>query len=383
MAISPPSRGGPQSSAAPDPYRVLIVDDSAVIRGLLARILEAEDDITVVTTVSDGRMAIKSLGRHDIEVIVLDIEMPGMDGLTALPLLVAADPDVKIIMASTLTRKNAEISMRALAAGAHDYIPKPSARSELRTGESFKRDLVEKVKALGEVRRRSRPKAPARVRRAPRAPTTVQPLHPGPVTLRRPTAILGPKVLAIGSSTGGPQALFSLFKSLNGRIAVPVLITQHMPATFTAILAEHLARASGMKCAEAIDGEPLCGGQIYVAPGGFHMIVEAKDSENLVRLTTTPPESFCRPAVDPMLRSIAANFGALALVIILTGMGQDGLQGCKAVTDAGGTVVAQDQATSVVWGMPGAVAAAGLCSAVLPIAEIGPYVGNLSKRSAA
>ncbi len=381
MAVSPPSRGRPRSSAAPDPYRVLIVDDSAVIRGLLARIIEAEDDITVATTVSDGRMAIKSLDRHDIEVIVLDIEMPGMDGLTALPLLVAADPDVKIIMASTLTRKNAEISMRALAAGAHDYIPKPSATSELRTGESFKRELVEKIKALGEARRGSRPKA--KMRRAPRVRTTVRPLYPGPVTLRRPTAIPTPKVLAIGSSTGGPQALFSLFKSLNSRITVPVLITQHMPATFTAILAEHLARASGMKCAEAIDGEPLRGRQIYVAPGGFHMIVEAKDTENLVRLTTTPPESFCRPAVDPMLRSIAETFGALALVIILTGMGQDGLQGCKAVTAAGGTVIAQDQATSVVWGMPGVVATAGLCSAVLPIAEIGPYVGNLSNRSAA
>jgi len=221
------------------------------------------------------------------------------------------------------------------------------------------------------------------MRRAPRVPTTVQPLHPGPVTLRRPTAILGPKVLAIGSSTGGPQALFSLFKSLSSRVTVPVLITQHMPATFTAILAEHLGRASGMKCAEAIDREPLHGGQIYVAPGGFHMIVEAKDGGNLVRLTTTPPESFCRPAVDPMLRSIAENFGALALVIILTGMGHDGLQGCKAVTAAGGTVIAQDEASSVVWGMPGAVANAGLCSAVLPIAEIGPYVGNLSKRSAA
>ncbi len=381
MAISPSRRGRPQSSAASDPYRVLIVDDSAVIRGLLARILEAEDDITGATTVSDGRMAINSLHRHDIEVIVLDIEMPGMDGLTALPLLVAADPDVKIIMASTLTRKNAEISMRALAAGAHDYIPKPSATSELRTGESFKRELVEKVKALGQVRRSSRPKAP--VRRAPRMPAAVQSLHPGPVTLRRPTAILTPKVLAIGSSTGGPQALFSLFKSLGDRSTVPILITQHMPATFTAILAEHLARASGMKCAEAIDGEPLRGRQIYVAPGGFHMIVEAKDSENLVRLTTTPPESFCRPAVDPMLRSIAEIFGALALVIILTGMGHDGLQGCKAVTAAGGTVIAQDEATSVVWGMPGAVATAGLCRAVLPIAEIGPYVGNLSRRSAA
>ncbi len=384
MALSPLSRGRPQVRAAPDPYRVLIVDDSAVIRGLLARILEADADITVVTTGSDGRMAIKSLARHDIEVIVLDIEMPGMDGLTALPLLVAADPDVKIIMASTLTRKNAEISMRALAAGAHDYIPKPSAASELRTGESFKRELVEKVKALGQARRRpARPHARAPVRQAPRKPAAVRPLYPGQVKLRRPTAALAPKVLAIGSSTGGPQALLSLFKSLGGRIAVPVLVTQHMPATFTAILAEHLARASAMKCAEAIDGEPLRGGQIFVAPGGFHMIVKAGDTENLIRLTTTPPENFCRPAVDPMLRGIAESFGTRALVLILTGMGQDGLQGCKAVTAAGGTVIAQDEASSVVWGMPGAVATAGLCSAVLPIAEIGPYVGNLSKRSVA
>lgn len=362
----------------------MIVDDSAVIRGLLTRILEADADITVVTTVSDGRMAIKSLDRYDIEVIVLDIEMPGMDGLTAIPLLVAADPEVKIIMASTLTRKNAEISMRALAAGAHDYIPKPSATSELRSGDSFKRELVEKIKALAQARRGSaRPRARAPVRQAPGKPATVRSLYPDPVKLRRPTAVFAPKVLAIGSSTGGPQALFALFRSLGGRITVPVLVTQHMPATFTAILAEHLARASAMKCAEAIDGEPLREGRIYVAPGGFHMTVEAGDTETLIRLTTTPPENFCRPAVDPMLRGIAEIFGARALVLILTGMGHDGLQGCKAVTAAGGTVIAQDEASSVVWGMPGAVAAAGLCRAVLPISKIGPYVDNLSKRSAA
>ncbi len=380
MAVSQPSRGLPRSSAAPDPYRVLIVDDSAVIRGLLARILEADADITVVTTGSDGRMAIKSLDRHDIEVIVLDIEMPGMDGLTALPLLVAADPDVKIIMASTLTRKNAEVSMRALEAGAHDYIPKPSATSEVRTGKSFKRELVEKIKALGQARRGH---ARAPVGRAPGKPAAVQPLYPDQVKLRRPRAVLAPEVLAIGSSTGGPQALMSLFKSLGGRITVPVLVTQHMPATFTAILAEHLARASAMKCAEAIDGEPLRGGQIYVAPGDFHMNVEAGDTESLIRLTTTPPENFCRPAVDPMLRGVAKTFGARALVLILTGMGQDGLRGCKAVTAAGGTVIAQDETTSVVWGMPGAVATAGLCRAVLPLSKIGPYVDNFSKRSAA
>jgi two-component system chemotaxis response regulator CheB len=362
----------------------MVVDDSAVIRGLLSRILEADPDIEVVSTASDGEMAIGALARNDIEVVVLDIEMPRMDGLTALPKLIAKDPDLKVIMASTLTRKNAEISLKALANGAADYIPKPSSSVEMRSPDSFARAFVEKVKALGQARRASGP-APSRVRpdRQRRPTAVVRPLYPRPVQLRPQRSVVRPEVLAIGSSTGGPQALFQVFQALAGKIAWPVLVTQHMPATFTTILAEHIGRVSGVKTAEAVDGEPVVGGRIYVAPGDFHMVVARQGGGLVLRLLKTPPENFCRPAVDPMLRSIAQHYGTRALAVILTGMGRDGLKGCQAVVGAGGTVIAQDEPTSVVWGMPGAVATSGLCSAVLPLPKIGPYIDNLAKRPAA
>jgi two-component system chemotaxis response regulator CheB len=193
-----------------------------------------------------------------------------------------------------------------------------------------------------------------------------------------------PDVLAIGSSTGGPQALFRVLGALRQGVRQPIFVTQHMPATFTTILAEHIARASGYPTREAVDGEEVVPGRIYVAPGDFHMSVEtATPGNRFLRLSKEPPENFCRPSVDPMLRSLAAVYGRRVLCTILTGMGHDGLAGCRAVLAAGGSVLAQDEATSVVWGMPGAVATAGLCSAVLPIAEIGPLVQRLATRSAA
>jgi two-component system chemotaxis response regulator CheB len=391
------------------PYRVMIVDDSAVIRGLLARTLEAEADISIVTTASDGRMALNALGRYDVEVIVLDIEMPVMDGLTALPLLIGAKPGVQIIVASTLTRRGADISLQALAAGAADYLTKPTA-SALSAAADFRRDLVAKVRALASARRGAThepapaPAPPsaavspaARSGSAP-APAVGRsgagapggPTRPGaareraPVVLR-PAAAAAPEVLAIGSSTGGPQALFTLLGALrNGGLNhLPILVTQHMPATFTTILAEHIGRATGWPAAEAVDGEPVRPGRVYIAPGDFHMIVVQSGAARTLRLNKEPPENFCRPSVDPMLRSIAQCYSRHALCAILTGMGHDGLGGGQAIIAAGGTMIAQDEATSVVWGMPGAVAAAGLCSAVLPLPEIAPYIRRIALRSAA
>jgi two-component system chemotaxis response regulator CheB len=192
------------------------------------------------------------------------------------------------------------------------------------------------------------------------------------------------EVLAIGSSTGGPQALFQLLTSLHGTLSRPIFITQHMPSTFTTILAEHISRSTGWPAAEGVDGEIVRQARVYIAPGDFHMLVElASGGEKIIRLNRAPAENFCRPAVDPMLRSLAQVHGRRLLTVILTGMGHDGLDGSKAVTAAGGTVVAQDEATSVVWGMPGAVATAGLCSAVLPLAEIGSYIAKLARRAAA
>jgi len=362
-------------------YRVMVVDDSAVIRGFITRALESDSEIAVVESAGNGDIAVKRIAKTEVDVVVLDVEMPVMDGLTALPLLLKARPGVKVIMASTLTRKNAAVSIKALAAGASDYVPKPTTTREIHSSQDFRRDLVEKVKALAAPRRRGvRPTTPATVAR-PAAAAPVAATGPARITFRQPSRF-PPEVLAIGSSTGGPQALFKVFQTLGTKIKLPILVTQHMPPTFTSILAEHLARVSGATCTEAKDGEPLLAGHAYIAPGDFHMIAERGAGGTLLRTLKDPPENFCRPAVDPMLRSLAALYGPRVLAVILTGMGHDGLAGGRAVVDAGGTLATQDEATSVVWGMPGAVATAGICSTMLPIDRIAPYILKLIDGSA-
>lgn len=393
MVTDPRLGAAPQAKSA-DPYRVMVVDDSAVVRGLITRMLEEDANITVAASVGNGQMALNALERQPIDVVVLDIEMPVMDGLTALPKLLQHDPDLQVIMASTLTLKNADISLRALEAGAADYIPKPTSTRDMTGGQDFKHVLVEKVKALGARRRSGRrgsaPAAagaarPAALPPRPTAPAPRQPvpIHPpGPVVLRQ-AATEVPEVIAIGSSTGGPQALFAVLGAIKaGSIKQPILITQHMPATFTTILAEHISRISGWEAAEGKDGEVIRPNRIYIAPGDFHMVVEVKGVDKVIRLNKNPPENFCRPAVDPMLRSIAAAWGRRVLTVILTGMGSDGTKGGQAIVAAGGTVIAQDEASSVVWGMPGAAAMAGICSAVLPLPEIAPYILKMAMRRA-
>jgi two-component system, chemotaxis family, protein-glutamate methylesterase/glutaminase len=209
-------------------------------------------------------------------------------------------------------------------------------------------------------------------------------MDPAAVVLRPMPAVMpSPDIIAIGSSTGGPQALFEVLSHLKGGIRQPILITQHMPATFTTILAEHITRQCGIACAEAKDGETLVGGRIYLAPGDFHMVLATRGTSTVLSVNKEPPENFCRPAVDPMMRSIAKIYGKRALAIILTGMGQDGMRGCSELVAAGGLTVAQDEPSSVVWGMPGAVATAGLCSAVMPLREIGPFIRKMALRTAA
>ncbi|MCG8548136.1 MAG: chemotaxis response regulator protein-glutamate methylesterase [Alphaproteobacteria bacterium] len=355
----------------------MVVDDSAVIRGMFTKMLEAEGDIEVVATAGDGSMALKAIERKPAEVILLDIEMPNMDGLTALPKLIEAKPDVMVIMASSLTQRNAEITLRAMRMGAADCVAKPSSTVALRSADDFKRDLVSKVRALG---RKNGTNGASK--------TTASPVRAAPpvngtgstvetISLRKP-GVVAPEVLAIGSSTGGPQALAKCIRPITKAISLPILVTQHMPATFTAILAQHLAQASGWPSAEGEDGEPVKPGRIYVAPGDCHMLVENSAVGKVIRLSDSPPENFCRPAVDPMLRSIAEAYGAAVLVLILTGMGHDGQAGSEDIVNAGGTVIAQDEATSVVWGMPGAVAQGGLCSAVLPLDKISGQISQLA-----
>jgi two-component system, chemotaxis family, protein-glutamate methylesterase/glutaminase len=353
--VSPPGRAGAPAPAHADIARVIVCDDSLTIRGAIARILDADPGVRVVARVGNGQAAVEEVKRTPADVLVLDIEMPVMDGMTALPLLLRADPGLRVIMASTLTTRGADIAMQALRLGAADYVPKPSSIGAV-SDDAFRRELVEKVKGLARLRRR-----------------TVQPARMAPAgggLKLRPPAALPAKLLAIGSSTGGPQALFTLVQALGRAPKVPVVLTQHMPATFTPILAQHIARLGIVPCAEAVDGEALVPGKLYVAPGDRHLLVENARGSVRARLSSDPPENFCRPSVDPMLRSAATACDGRVLVVMLTGMGQDGLAGTRRVIDAGGTAVAQDEATSVVWGMPGAVAQAGLCTAVLPLPRI-------------
>jgi len=400
------------------PFRVMVVDDSAIIRGFLCRYLTEDPDIEVVTTASNGVVALNQLKLHDIEVAVLDIEMPEMDGMTALPRMIDLQPDIRVVMASTLTRKNAEVSLRALQMGAVDYVPKPETARSVNANIDFRRELVDKVKAWasrgrkkrGEVMpqtgemggtpsgltARARTAAPSFTR--PSRPATPgftapasRPARPAATASRQsnldesvPTGVpqseniklrtgsfRKPKILVIGSSTGGPQALMKFLSGFKRKPGVPVLITQHMPATFTAILATHLAQATGWLAQEGQDGMALAPGQIYVAPGGKHMEIEEAGGEIKIKLTDEPPENFCKPAVDPLFRSVTQVYGEYALGVVLTGMGHDGLKGARELTRAGSTLLAQDEASSVVWGMPGAVATAGLCTEVLPIDELG------------
>ncbi len=334
----------------------MICDDSAAIRGAIARMLDAEPGIQVVAKVANGQQAIDELKRSRVDVLVLDIEMPVMDGLAALPLLLKADPGLRVVMASTLTTRGAEIAMRALRLGAADYVPKPTSLSQ-NNDDAFRRDLIGKVKGLFRLRHRAANPAPAR-----------------PPATTRGLPVLAPKILAIGSSTGGPQALFAVVPGLGKALPVPVVLTQHMPPTFTPILADHIARLGGMPCAEAKDGEPLLDGRIYLAPGDRHLLIEGEAGAYRARLSTDPPENFCRPSVDPMLRSAVRATGGRVLIAMLTGMGQDGLAGTRLAIEQGGAAIAQDEATSVVWGMPGAIASAGLCHAVLPLPKIAPKI---------
>ena len=350
----------------------MVVDDSVVVRGLIVRALESDPSIEISGSVGNGKLAVERLARHPADVVVLDIEMPVMDGLTALPKLLAVDPKLRVLMASTLTLRNAEISMKAMQLGAADYIPKPTAVREISGGDNFKRSLVEKVLSLGQARLAQDRRAPVLSPAAPKVPSLLS----GPVALRRPGTTI-PDILAVGSSTGGPPALLKLFAALKNKIKLPVLLTQHMPPTFTRILAQHIEKTTGWKACEAEDGMAVEPGRVHVAPGDYHMCVERTPSGAVLRVNQEAPENFCRPSVDVMLRSVAKVYGANSLVVILTGMGSDGLAGARPIVEAGGTVISQDEDTSVVWGMPGAVAKDGLCSAVLPLDGLAPAIQRL------
>lgn len=389
----------PLKSADPSghAFEVLVVDDSAIIRGMIRRWLESDPSIKVVGSAANGEIALREAAKLKPDVILLDIEMPVMDGLTALPLLKKALPQTHIVMASTLTTRNADISLQAMRLGASDYIPKPESRAELSAGEDFKSAVIAKVIALGTAKR-SRAGEPqpcaknrdseiaaraygrGEVAASPRKLATARAPRNVPIPVPRKGPKLAPLVIAIGASTGGPQALFKFFEALDKSVKLPILITQHMPATFTAILAGHIEKVSGRPCSEAQQGERLKPGNIYVAPGGKHMVVGGTAASPVIELNEDPEENFCRPAVDPMYRSAAKVYGDRVLGVVFTGMGSDGCKGAKAIRDAGGQVFVQDEATSTVWGMPGSVSKAGQADQVLPLEQIADAVMRSTRK---
>jgi two-component system chemotaxis response regulator CheB len=379
-------------AAAPSLIRVMVVDDAIVVRSLVARWIAEEPDLEIVAALRTGIEAINEIERVNPDVVVLDVDMPELDGISTLPVLLEKKRDLVVIMASTLTRRNAEISLRALSLGAADYIPKPEAEGGIMTSASFQRELIEKIRALGgRGQRRAAPDLHGRIPNGAPAPRIAPSDHPSKNMARaapqpagqeaiqlRPFSPVPPRVLLIGASTGGPQALIDILPKMQAMMdSAPVLITQHMPPTFTIILAENLTRICGRPVHEAINGEQVQSGAIYLAPGGRHMQVARRNGTAVIVLDDGPPINFCKPAVDPLFSTAADVWGGWNLALVLTGMGSDGVRGAAEIVAAGGSVIAQDEATSVIWGMPGSVAEAGLCSAVLPLDQIAPAMLRL------
>lgn len=363
--------------------QVLLVDDSAVIRGLITRLLEADPEIEIVASRANGKAAISAAEKHKPDVALLDIEMPIMDGITALPEILKVSPDTKVLICSTVSGKNADISLKALSLGASECILKPTASRDISGREEFRRNLLNLVRTLGgrpardfdkeELPKSSKPGVHEQDNIIVRRPDPAA----GQISLRPPVRppFGGYKSLAIGSSTGGPQALFKVLKDVRD-LKVPIFITQHMPPTFTKILADHISHNTDLQAHEAQEGMKVENGHVYVAAGGRHMLAKKNDDDILLVLDDGSPENYCKPSVDPMLRSLLKIYRTTMLTVILTGMGHDGYAACHDIAQEGGPIIAQDKQSSVVWGMPGAVATNGLCNEVLPLDEIGAKINS-------
>lgn len=339
--------------------RVLVVDDAVVVRRIVTDVLAADPDIEVVGTAANGRLALAKLAQVTPDLVTLDIEMPELDGLATLVEIRKLHRRLPVIMFSTLTERAASATLDALARGASDYVTKPSnVGSVTLAQERIREELIPKIKALC-----GRKPLPAAPRPAPAAAPRVAlpPRNPLPTRV---------DLLAIGVSTGGPNALAAVIPALPADFPIPVVIVQHMPPVFTRFLAERLGAMSALTVREGEEGAVLEPGAVWIAPGNYHMGLRRENDRVRLALTQDPPENSCRPAVDPLFRSAADAYGGRVLGVVLTGMGHDGLAGAEIITRAGGTVLAQDEATSVVWGMPGAVAGAGLADQVLPLERV-------------
>ncbi len=365
--------------------RVLIVDDSAVARGALGRIIDAEHDMYVATTATNGSDALDALRQQTVDVVLLDIDMPVMDGLTALPLILARHPTVSVLVTSSLATIGGAVAKRALSLGAADYVHKPSSRG-VGGVDAAAAEIISKVRAVAlhaDVNAGGTGNG-AKSSTSSRSPHVGQrgvPQAGATVAKSRPVGAgdFEPRILALAASTGGPNALATVISQLGGDFPLPVVVTQHMPPIFTTMFAQRLGRQGQLACEEASDGVVLLPGHVYVAPGDHHLTVTTSGAGRVpvVSITRDPPEHHCRPAADPMFRSLARSFGSGVLAVVLTGMGEDGRLGCDAIVRSGGHVVVQDEATSVVWGMPGSVVNSGIACTVLPLQSIAAYVMSL------
>jgi two-component system chemotaxis response regulator CheB len=383
-------------TAAEDlPLRVLIVDDCALTRRILRRILSADPRLLVVGAAADGNEALARAEELHPDAITLDVEMPGMDGFATLRALRLRHPGIHIIMCSSLTQRGSSMALDVLFAGASEYVSKPgSGSAELDGSSRFAEEIIQKImRAAGRQATPSQPRLshlpptlinyaaqPANTSEA--VPVTYEPAlsstpPPAPARRRRRRAAAAYEVLAIGSSTGGPAALQAVLQELPSDFPLAVLIVQHMPPVFTRLLAERLSRVTKIPVVEAQTGMEVGPGVILLAPGDYHMRVVRKLHRMEILLTQEPPENSCRPAVDVLFRSVAEHYGARAMATVLTGMGQDGLQGIRQLKLSHSPVIVQDESTSVVYGMPRAIAEAGLADAILPLHSIVPEILRL------
>jgi two-component system chemotaxis response regulator CheB len=376
--VTPPAAAAPTApranavtnEAATPPLRLLVADDSATIRGVLSKTLNAAPGIRVTATAANGEKALGILASEPIDLVLLDIEMPVMDGLATLRQIRQRYPRLPVIMFSSLTERGAKATLEALINGANDYVAKPTGVGADTIVTRIEAELIPKIRAIR--RPTSRPTTTSASAPASRLAAPEQ--HGQTPRSRKIAAIV------VAVSTGGPSALAEVLPRFVGPASPPILIVQHMPKEFTAHLAERLTKLCGHPVTEAVDGQPLTTGAVVLAPGGVHIELVESQHQPRIRFNQGPPENSCRPSADVLFRSAARVFGTETLAVVLTGMGSDGLAGCRDISAAGGTVIAQDEPTSIVWGMPGQVVRAGLADTVLPLDGIGPDIAMRLRR---
>jgi two-component system chemotaxis response regulator CheB len=367
-----PVRSAPEGNS----LRVLLVGDSEIVGARVHTALDRLPDIEVTAQVIDGIAAVSAIRVRVFDAIVLDIGHGESNLKVTITRLLKVDPYARIIMVASLSFANVKASMLGLMEGAAEFIPTPATHTKTKSETEFNTRLASVIRAFGRTERdlAGPAAAPATVIAPPKSkPPVIEKFALRPINRMKPDALI------VGSSTGGPQALFAFLASLPPNIDIPILITQHMPAAFTALLASHISSHGAIDCREGVNGEEIVGGRAYIAPGAFHMRAVSVGGNSTIKISQEAPINYCRPSVDPMFESAAETYRGRVIGVILTGMGSDGLDGSQCVVDAGGMVIAQDEESCVVWGMPRAVSEAGICSAILPLDDLGPFVSGFLK----